>query len=315
MSKYRHHLPQLGSHLFLTDGGLETTLVFHEGLDLPCFAAFDLVRDERGKGIMRRYYERYIGIAKAAGLGFILEAPTWRANPDWAAKLGYTEEALAAANDESIALMRDLRDAHETAGLPMVISGNVGPRGDGYRPDSIMTPEEAEAYHRPQVRGFSRGDADLVSAFTITNANEAIGITRAAMAAKIPVVVSFTLETDGRLPTGQPLSEAIAVVDSATARAPAYYMVNCVHPDHFAETLSGGGDWLKRLRGIRANASRKSHAELDASTDLDIGDPAELGVQYRDLVRRYPQIVVAGGCCGTDHRHVERICTSCRVAA
>jgi homocysteine S-methyltransferase len=315
MSKYRKRLPQLSGGLFLTDGGLETTLIFHDGMELPHFAAFHLLRDAAGREALGRYFERYIAIARSEGRGFILESPTWRASSDWGHKLGYSKEEIAAANRESIRLMLDLRDRHETASSPMVVSGCVGPRGDGYDPGQIMSAGEAEAYHAHQVAAFAEAGADMVTAITMTNANEAIGVVRAAAKAGMPVAISFTLETDGRLPTGQTLADAIAEVDAATANGPAYYMINCAHPLHFEDTLRAGGAWTARIRGIRANASRRSHQELNEAPDLDAGDPIELGEQYRGLLRRHAQINVLGGCCGTDHRHVESISRACRTAA
>lgn len=315
MTKYRDRLPQLGGGLFLTDGGIETSLIFHDGLDLPYFAAFDLLRSVEGTEALRRYFETYIGIAKSAGVGFILESATWRASPDWGAKLGYSVAALAATNRAAIDLLHDLRAKHETPATPVVVSGCVGPRGDGYDPGQLMTPDQAEAYHAAQIRAFDEAGVDQVTAITMTNVEEAIGVTRAARTAGLPVVISFTVETDGRLPTGQSLQDAIEAVDAATDRGPAYFMINCAHPTHFDSTLTGAADWLQRIRGIRANASKLSHAELDEAEDLDDGDPLELGAQYGALRRRFPQITVLGGCCGTDHRHIARICESCRLAA
>lgn len=314
MSKYRHHLPQLDGGLFLTDGGLETTLVFHEGIDLPHFAAFALLRRESGRQAMRRYFERYIGIARTGGAGFILESPTWRANPDWGYRLGCSDLALAGFNRKALELMEELREAHESRAMPIVVSGCVGPRGDGYVAGKAMTPTEAEAYHGQQVRVLADSGADLVTGITMTNVPEAIGLVRAARRAGMPVVISFTVEIDGRLPSGQPLWEAISEVDAETGAAPAYFMINCAHPSHFADTLAEGGGAAQRLRGLRANASCLSHAELDAATELDIGDPADLGRQYESLLSRHPQINVLGGCCGTDHRHVEHIAEAGRRA-
>jgi S-methylmethionine-dependent homocysteine/selenocysteine methylase len=316
MSKYRSNLPQLSQRLFLTDAGMETTLIFHEGLELPHFASFDLLKTPEGVEHVRRYYEPYIAMAKQHGLGFIFEAPTWRANLDWGAKLGYSREALAEANRGAIALMADMRREHETARTPIVLSGNIGPRGDGYKVESAMTAKEAEDYHGFQVGIFRDSAADMVSAFTINYVEEAIGVVRAAKAAEMPVVISFTLETDGKLPTGQSLKDAITQTDRETGNAVAYYMINCAHPAHFEAELQRGGKsrdnaWLKRLRGLRANSSKRSHAELDAAPDLDIGNPVELGGDYRKLRTFLPHLTVLGGCCGTDHRHVEQICAAC----
>jgi S-methylmethionine-dependent homocysteine/selenocysteine methylase len=311
MPKYRTRLPQLSEKLFLTDAGMETYLIFHEGAELPCFASFDLMKNAAGVAQVRRYYARYAAMARDAGLGFVFETPTWRANRDWGAKLGYDAQALADVNRRTVALLAEMRAEFETPRSPMVISGNIGPRGDGYNPQRMMSAAEAEAYHAEQINVFRDTEADLVSAFTLNYVDEAIGVARAAQAASVPAVISFTVETDGRLPTGQALEDAIGETDAATGCSPAYYMLNCAHPTHFADALVKDEPWVRRLRGLRANASTRSHAELDAAPDLDAGNPVELGEQYRDLRRRMRQFTVLGGCCGTDHRHVEQICLAC----
>ncbi len=311
IAKYRVSLPQRSGNLFLTDGGIETTLIFQEGLDLPHFAAFPLLRDPKGRDALVRYYERYIAIAKVERLGFVLESPTWRASADWGSKLGYSETDIFAFNHDSIQLMHTLRDHHDSVASPMVISGCVGPRGDGYDPGQVMSPGAAEAYHTAQIEAFAAAGADMVTAITMTNANEAIGIVRASLSFGVPVAIALTVETDGRLPTGQSLGDAIGEVDAATSNGPAYYMINCAHPTHFQQTL-GQHAWTRRIGGVRANASKRSHQELNDSPDLDSGNPVELGGQYRDLIRRHPQINVLGGCCGTDHRHIECIALACR---
>jgi S-methylmethionine-dependent homocysteine/selenocysteine methylase len=315
MSTYRARLPQLDGGLFLTDGGIETDLIFNDGMELPHFAAFDLLKTEKGMGVLRAYYARYATIAKANGVGFILESPTWRASADWGRKLGYSQTALAQANAKAIGLMTELRREHQSKATPVVISGCVGPRGDGYDPGAVMSADEAQAYHAEQIGVFAKTEADMVTAITMTNANEATGLARAAQAAAMPVAIAFTLETDGRLPTGQGLKEAIEEVDAATGNGPAYYMIYCAHPTHFEATLTPKAGWVKRIRGIRANASKRSHAELNEAPDLDEGNPAELGAQYHALLQRHPQINVLGGCCGTDRRHVEAICGACKRAA
>jgi homocysteine S-methyltransferase len=310
MPKYRSQLPQLSGRLFLTDSGLETTLIFKDGIELNQFASFELLKSENGRRRLADYFREHAATAVEAGMGFVLEAPTWRSNADWGAKLGYSPAELDALNRQSIDLLVQVRDAMETADSPMPVSGNIGPLGDGYAAGT-MSADDAERLHTPQVQSFASTDADLVSAFTMTSAEEAIGVTRAAMKAAMPVVISFTVETDGRLPTGQSLKDAIEAVDAATDAAPAYYMINCAHPTHFEQALAAGEAWIGRVRGIRANASKRSHAELDAAPDLDDGDPVELGRQYRELRRRFPQFAVLGGCCGTDHRHVQQICFAC----
>ncbi len=306
---YRNRLPQIEGTQLLTDSGLETTLLFLENIDLPCFASYPLLESASGREVLRAYFERHLAIAADHAVGFLLEAPTWRASRDWGAELGHTPADLARFNTAAIELLADIRK--DSALSPVVISGNIGPRGDGYQPDLVMTAEEAEAYHAEQIGWFAETEADMVSAFTITTVNEGVGIIRAATAAGMPCVVSYTTETDGRLPDGTPLGEAIERTDMMTAGAAAYFMVNCAHPDHFRGALEANAAWLGRVWGVRANASRLSHAELDAATDLDSGNPAELGHDYAQLGRMLPNLRVFGGCCGTDHRHVEAMADRC----
>jgi S-methylmethionine-dependent homocysteine/selenocysteine methylase len=315
MSMYRDGLPQMQSRLFLTDGGLETSLIFHHGFELPYFASFHLMREAEGRAKLTDYSRPFLGTARSGGYGFVLDTPTWRANADWGEKLGYSAEALAAVNRSAIALMDELRAEYLSSDFPIVLSGAIGPRGDGYVAGNVMSVSEAEAYHRAQIDAFADTNADMVTAFTMNNVPEAAGITRAAQRANIPVAISFTLETDGRLPAGQSLHEAIEAVDEETSGGPDYYMINCAHPEHFTQALEEGAPWMQRLRGIRANASRRSHEELDSSPDLDDGNPVELGQQYRSLRARFPHITILGGCCGTDHRHVASIGHACKMAA
>ncbi len=309
MHPYKTQLPQLGEATFLTDGGLETTLIFHQGMELPLFAAFDLLKSEEGKQVLKKYYLHYLHIARQYKTGFVLEAPTWRANQDWGAKLGYSSASLDLVNKRAIELMEELRKEHGEANLPIVISGCLGPRGDGYVPSNLMNAKEAQDYHTAQVKSFSETTADLVTAMTINYTAEAIGIVRAAQQYKMPVVISFTTETDGKLPNGETLQDAITQVDEVTDLYVAYYMINCAHPNHFKGVLQDGGQWLQRIKGIRANASMKSHAELDESDHLDAGDKQELARGYLTLKSLLPNLTVIGGCCGTDHTHLEKICT------
>jgi S-methylmethionine-dependent homocysteine/selenocysteine methylase len=305
----RETLPQL-SRPYLADGGMETDLIFNRGIDLPCFSSVVLVRDQAGRDLLDAYFADYIAIARRAGTGLVLETPTWRASADWAEALGVTGEELERLNAEAVAHLLALKGRSE---VPIIVSGCIGPRGDGYVPGKVMSVDEAHRYHAPQARILAEAGADMVSGLTINNIPEAIGIARAADDAGAQAVISFTLETDGRLPTGDTLAAAITAVDDATGGRVAYFMVNCAHPSHFADTFSAGGAWLARLRGIRANASRCSHAELDAMTELDDGNPEELGRDYRALRDLYPHLTVLGGCCGTDHRHVAAIAEACLV--
>jgi homocysteine S-methyltransferase len=312
MAKYRSNLPQLGNKTFLTDSGLETTMIFHEGIALPQLSSITMHATDDGEQRLREYFLRHIKIAKAHNVGFVLESASWRASPDWGAKLGISPTELIGLNRRSIALLVALREEHESAQTPMPISGNIGPRGDGYFPDQMMAGAEAMRYHAFQCDLFADTEADMISAFTMTHSGEAIGIARAAAAVEMPVVISFTTETDGRLPSGETLREAIEKTDDATSGAPAYYMINCAHPTHFADALEKGETWVKRIRGLRANSSMRSHAELDNSPDLDIGDPVDLGRRYAHLRGALgTRFNILGGCCGTDHRHLQAIAEAC----
>jgi S-methylmethionine-dependent homocysteine/selenocysteine methylase len=305
------NLPQLGGdRLFVTDGGLETELVFHDGIDLEHFAAFPLLGQPETLARLRRYYDGYLDIARRHGAGFVMETPTWRANPDWAGQLGYSPERLDAANRAAVALAEEVRADATADGITAVVSGCIGPRGDGYDPGTAMTPEEAQRYHAVQLGTFADTTADQVTAITMTNADEAIGIVRAATAAGIPAAISFTVEADARLPTGQSLREAIEQVDAATDGGAAYFMVNCAHPTHFAPALELDQQWMRRIAGLRANASTRSHTELDEASELDEGDPDDLGARHAALHSVLPWVTVLGGCCGTDARHVAAICSA-----
>ncbi len=303
-------LPQL-ERLFVTDAGLETDLIYNRGVDLPCFASITLLRSAEGKGILEEYFRSYLELARRLRVGCLLESASWRASPDWAPKLGLAQEELDGLNRASVQMLTALREQYEPGGVRVVVSGCIGPRGDGYDPGQMMSVEEAEEYHSRQAAALASAGPDLLSAITMTNVPEAIGIARTAAKLALPVVISFTVETDGRLSMGQSLQEAVEAVDTATGGYPAYFMINCAHPTHFLSVIAEGGDWTGRIGGIRANASRCSHAELDAMTELDAGDPAELAELYRSIRARMPHVNVLGGCCGTDIRHVTAIAEAC----
>jgi len=296
-----------GNRLFIDDGGLETVLIFEEGLELPEFASFPLLRDEAGRAALRRYYEGFLAIAAEHRTGFVFDPPTWRASEGWGAVLGYSAAEVADLNREAVAFAREVCEA--AAGeTPVAITGTIGPEGDGYSPDSFLSAAAAEEYHAKQIGVFAEEGVDMVSGLTMTYVEEAVGIVRAAAAAGLPVSVSFTVETDGRLPSEEPLREAVERLDAETGGAALYQMINCAHPTHFAAELAGEDAWLGRIGGIRANASRRSHAELDEAEELDSGNPDELGAEYAELAPRLPDLRVVGGCCGTDQRHVASIC-------
>lgn len=310
----RDHLTK-SDRLFLTDGGLETDMIFNRGVDLPFFASINLLRTEEGREALDEYYRAYLDLARRVGTGFELVSASWRASPDWAAEFGLSLEELDSLNRASVEMLLRLREEFRSADLPIIVSGCIGPRGDGYDPGRIMSVEDARGYHERQLATLAGAGADMITALTMTNIPEAAGVALAAAAAGIPIVLSFTVETDGRLPTGETIASAIAAVDEATGGYPAFYMVNCAHPDHFSNALMTGGDAIGRIGGLRANASRCSHAELDAMTELDDGNPEELGESYRSLRQQLPQIRFLGGCCGTDIRHITAIAEACSTEA
>jgi homocysteine S-methyltransferase len=292
---------------FLTDGGLETWLFFQKGFAAPEFAAIVLMDDEPARRAMRGYFDDFLAMAEAAKTGFVLDTVSWRGCVEWAPKLGLSPEGLLRLSTEAVRFARSIRTDWQSRVPAILVNGVVGPAGDAYAPGQVPSVEEAHALHCPQIRTLAKAGVDMLSAITMTNVGEAIGVVQAAQAARLPIVVSFTVETDGRLPTGDLLGDAIRAVDEATGEGPAYYMVNCAHPDHFRDTVAGGETWSRRIGGLRANASRLSHAELDAAEVLDDGDPEEFGHLHHQLAGILPNLRVVGGCCGTDHRHVGRV--------
>jgi S-methylmethionine-dependent homocysteine/selenocysteine methylase len=312
MVKYRHALPQMSGDFFLADGGIETTLIFLEGLDLPFFAAFHLFRTQQGEEALRKYFRTYAELSQKHRSGLVLETATWRASADWGSKLGYTAVELAEVNRRSVAMLEEIRAEYQDADVPIVISGCIGPRGDGYVPAELMSVTQAEDYHSLQVQTFAGTAADLVTAITMNYVEEAVGLARAAKSVQMPVVISLTVETDGRLPTGQPLGEAIKQIDAATGNYPSYFMINCAHPSHFSHVVDGNQPWKDRIHGLRANSSKMSHAELNEAPELDAGDPEALGRDYAMLKGRHlKHLNVFGGCCGTDHRHIDQMALHC----
>lgn len=292
----------LGERRFVTDGGLETDLIFHHGVDLPDFAAFPLVEQPEGRELLAGYYDGYADVSRRAGVGLMLETATWRANPDWGARLGYDAAALDRVNRAAVAFLHERREAHaDLHDQGVLVGGAIGPRGDGYVAGDRLTPEEYADYHRPQLASFKSADADLATVLTLVGADEAIGIVAAARDVGLPIGVGFTVETDGRLADSTSLRAAVEEVDAAGG--PDWFLVNCAHPTHIAPGLDGGG-WTARIAGLRPNASQMSHAELDEAEELDEGDPAELSASLRTMVTHLPGLQILGGCCGTDARHV-----------
>lgn len=298
----------ISDNIILTDGGLETDFIFNRDINLPHFASFPLLEDPIHRLTLQSYYKDYLNLAMENKTGFILESPTWRSSQDWGYKLGYTKEDIQRVNEDAIRLLHQIRRDYSSAIENIYVSGCVGPRGDGYTIQNIMDANDAKTYHSHQIEAFTKAKADMVCAMTISYINEALGITMAAKEKHIPVVISFTVELDGNLPSGETLQSAIDYIDEVTDMYPSYYMINCAHPSHFFDHLKTSDSWKSRIKGIRANASCKSHEELDASDELDTGDKTALGEWYLKLKKVLPDLIVFGGCCGTDASHIESIC-------
>ncbi len=311
MPKYRENLPILSTDIYACYIGMTAEIIFRDGIDLPGFASYPLLLNPDHKNLIRNYYYNLVDLARDQNVGLILDSETWAANRDRGAELGFSPDDLKKLNIEAMELIADVRE--EKGDLPTVLCGQVGPRGDGYAPTDQMSTQEAEDYHSEQIEVYSNTEADLVSGFTLCYPEEASGVVRAAQRFDMPVAIAFTVETDGRLPTGVSVKEAIAQVDEESDGGALYYLINCAHPDHFTSIFSDE-PWMKRLRGVVANASRCSHAELEVAEELDEGDPDELGIQVGGLRKQFPHFNILGGCCGSNLRHMKRILEEARAA-
>ncbi len=300
-------LPQLTGKLCLTEGGIETYMQYKKGHAFRHFCLFDLMDRPEARADLRTYHEDLIKVALKHKVGAILDGVHYRTSRDWGELLGYSKQGLKEVVIQGIEFYKDLARQYQTADSPMPVSGVVGPRGDAYKVGRIMSADEAEDYHAEQLETMKQAGADFATALTFSQVDEAIGVVRAAQAIDLPVVVSFALGAGGRLKTGVDLSDAIETVDEATGNGPVYFMINCTHPVDFAPAFKAPGPWVKRLCGLRPNASSLAHGVLCQLGHLEEGNPVELGQQMADMARRFSHITVWGGCCGTDAVHVDEI--------
>ena len=297
----KRSLPHETAQKFLVFAATGTDLIFNRGVELPGFASFPLNEDPAARPVIVDQMRDLIKVAKQAGVGCIIDTLTWMANRDRAAPLGYDADRLAALNRDAVKMMRGLRDEYPDDDVLLALC--IGPSRDPYARPEPMPVAAAREYHRAQIGSVSDLGVDLVNAYTFNQVEEAAGAVLAAGGYDLPIALSLVVETDGCLDNGQGLEDAIAEIDDLTDAGAAYFMINCAHPDHFSQVLTGN----PRLKGIVVNASRCSHAELDEATELDDGDPDELAAEVVRLVQAYPGLSVIGGCCGTDMRHLREM--------
>jgi homocysteine S-methyltransferase len=305
---------------FMTFAGIETYLMFLQRFPLREFCAFEVLdHDDAWEQTSREFLRPIADACARNGHGLIADSFVWRASPAYVAQLGYREADVSRFNREGVRRVRKLiSEWRAEAGVsdtatPVIVSADVGPRGDAYQGGEISI-DEAVAYHTPQMQALADSEVDLVVALTMTSVNETVGLARVAKEHGVPIGVSATVETDGSLPTGWSLAEFVMRVDDATDGYPVFHMVNCAHPQHLAPTLAAaresGAPWVDRIKGFRANASTRSHDELDNSPELDRGDVADLAKQMAGMHADF-SLKIVGGCCGTDAEHIQAIAKAC----
>lgn len=308
-SKWRT-LPQLtSSKLFLTEAGIETTLIYRKNINLPSFSTLPLLSTEEGTENLLSIYQDYINTALTHSTGIVLETRTWRGSPAWASKLGLSTSQVLNLNRAAVTILRDLRHGAETPSTPIVISGTLGTLQDAYQ-DSTGTVSItlAQENYRSQVHVLAQEGVDMLSIMTVTNLNEAIAAVTVAREFNLPIHVSFSIETNGRLQGGRTVDDVIREVDHLTESYTTYFGVNCAHPRHIMAALQGVSKEVRsRIGSIRGNASLKSHQELDNTLVLDRGDVSVYVGEFDGLLNILPELKVVGGCCGTDEEHLDAL--------
>lgn len=268
---------------------------------------FELMDSPDAVSALRDMYRRYLDVAAKYGFAAVLSGFDYRASPDWAEKLGYSPAGLREMQQKCIDFLRDVSHPYASQLPDLAIAGCVGPRGDAYALNRDIKAADAEGYHMTQMTTLKDCGVDLIWAATINNVPEAVGLSRAAAAVGLPVNLSFTLDSSHKLKSGPSLKEAIEATDAEAADArPDSYGINCSHPMEFEPALDPG-DWTRRIRSLRPNAAKMDKVSLCKLGHIEEGDPEELGQQMGDLARRFPDIDIWGGCCGTWDKHFDRI--------
>lgn len=293
---------------WFTEGGTETELMYRHGLGFDHFAAFTLLEDDSATEVVKDMYRRLLEAIAQAGGCALIGGLDYRASPDWAGLLGYAPAGLVDMQRRNIDMLRQVCAPFEDRIPEIRIAGVIGPRGDAYALNETITAEAAEDYHFAQLDLYARDGVDLAWAATINNIPEAVGLSRAAARAGIPVNICFTLTSDHRLRAGPTLAEAVLATDAdcGPEARPDSYGVNCSHPLEFEPALEPG-PWQARLRCFRPNAAAMDKIALCKLNHLEEGDPEELGRQMGALARRFTQADIWGGCCGSWDKHIARI--------
>ena len=307
--------PRLKDKIYLTEGGTETEILYKWGYALPEFAMFPLLDNPEADAVIRDMYRRYFDVAAEHNTGMLVLGHDYRASPDWGAKLGYSPEGLAEMERRTVRFLDEIRAEYSAKVTDAYIAGCIGPRGDAYGTGAEIGENEAEDYHSVQLPTLRETPADMAIAVTFNNIPEAVGVIRAAEGIGLPIGVSLTLTTESRLRSGPTLRKAVETIDERTNGAAAWFGTNCSHPLEFEPALADEGPWIERLRYMRPNAVKMEKLALCKLGHLEDGDPVELGHQMGDLARRYPQMDLLGGCCGTDERHLDEIATNAQKIA
>ena len=299
-------LPRVDGTYYLTEGGIETEIMYKYGFELPHFAMFPLLDNPEALTAMKGIWQRSLRAAADNGFNAIMNGVDYRASPDWGALLGYTPDGLASMQMRAIDFLRDVARDFEQDIDTIIISGTIGPRGDAYSRNETITADVAEEYHSVQLATLKKAGVDMAWAMTFNNIPEAVGTIRAAENTGIPIAMGLSLDSSSRLNSGPSMAEAVPEIDAQTNSAAAFFGLNCSHPLEFEPALDGG-EWMKRLRSIRPNASPMDKIALCKIGHLEDGDPDELAQQMLDVARRMPHMDIFGGCCGTDERHLSKI--------
>lgn len=294
--------------LILTEGALIERLRRDPTVALdPSILHAGFIYEERGREALHRLYRQYLDIGAAFDLPTMVCTPTWRANPERLRQAGLAHRDV---NGDALRFVASIRDECGVYATRVFVGGLLGCAGDAYKPEEGLSADEADAFHGAQARALAEAGADFLLAATLPNVEEAHGLAMAMAKCRVPYVLSFVLGRDGRLLDGTPLHDAAIRIDEAVSPRPLFYMVNCVYPTVFEAALESAAsrsrDVVTRVVGLQANASAKSPEELEGLSSVDADPPEVLGDGMARVYRRFGTKIL-GGCCGTDHRHIEWI--------